>query len=122
MTTTTVATPPYRMLNIETKECNLCKNIGRIEPVEIVPSGGILFECRHPDGTLHEWASFSGLDNLRSVKTDRLRSEEIECPQCNRNGLIKTERLDLKRPDRYSYRISHPDGSYLVKFGFELLV
>lgn len=93
-------------------QCNLCKNPGHTRAVEKVPGGGILYECSHKDGSVCEWARFEGgIDSFKNIKADREISPEIQCPQCGSKGIIKTVRRESNRPDRYSYRISHPDGS-----------
>ena len=100
-----------KIIKTETRACDLCGELGRIEAVELLPGGGTLFECHHADGKMHEWATYDGFQDLRNIKTDRENTPEIECPVCHRQGVVKTERDDAKRPDRYSYRISHPDAS-----------
>lgn len=103
-----------------TKPCDLCGKVGEVVAVEMLPGNGILFECKHDDDgssssssedkKIHEWAAFQSLSSLRNIKIDRGSNPEIKCPKCTEIGVIKTERDDEKRPDRYSYRISHPDG------------
>jgi hypothetical protein len=100
-----------KIVKFETRVCDLCKEIGQVEAVEMLPGNGILFECKHDSGKECEWAVYSeGLGSLRNIKNDRNISAEIECPQCHNLGVIKTERADNTRPDRYRYRISHPNG------------
>lgn len=96
----------------ETIKCPICDRPGKVQAVEGVPGDGILYECIHEDGKVCEWARFEGgLGSFKNIKADRMISPEIECPQCGSKGVIKTERNDNNRPDRYSYRISHPNGS-----------
>ena len=96
---------------MEAVPCRLCSEMGIVRPVEVLPGGGVLFECAHDSGKLCEWAAYEGWGQLRNAKNDRMASPEIqECPKCHEPGVIKTERDDSTRPDRYSYRISHPDG------------
>ena len=99
-----------KIIKTETKACDLCGNMGRVTAVEMLPGGGILFECHHGKRKMHEWAEYKGFEDLRNIKVDRDSSTEMKCPKCSEIGVIKTERDDTKRPDRYSYRISHPDG------------
>ena len=99
-----------KVVKVEIRVCDLCKEVGRVEAVEMLPGGGILFECNHDSGKHCEWAVYEGFENLRNAKTERMLTPEIKCPKCNEMGVVKTERDDSRRPDRYSYRISHPAG------------
>ena len=99
-----------KIIKFETKSCDLCGETGLVEAVEMLPGGGILFECKHDNGKTHEWGEYENIDSYRNIKIDRGNNPEIKCPKCTEIGVIKTEREDPKRPDRYLYRISHPDG------------
>ena len=56
-------------------------------------------------------ADNEGFEDFRNIKTDRENTPEIKCPVCHKQGVVKTERDDENRTDRYSYKILHPNGS-----------
>ena len=41
--------------------CSLCKKPGLVQAVEKVPGNGILYECIHEDGKMHEWQTMKAL-------------------------------------------------------------
>ena len=94
------------------KNCPTCDRECIIEAVEWVPGGGILYQCRHEDGSQpHEYSEYENIDAMRTAKTDQ-PPVVIDCPECHNSGVIRSERddTDRERPDNWKYYIWHPQG------------
>jgi len=90
----------------------MCKRIGLVEAVEIVPGGGILYRSTHDDGKQCQWSEYLNLSAMGEAKTDQ-PPQEIQCPECQQLGIIIAEldESDRMKPDTWNYFVSHPTGS-----------
>jgi hypothetical protein len=98
------------------RDCPICEKEAIIEAVEMVPGQGILYRCKHIDGSTEcEYSEYKDMDAVKTASKDR-PSPELGCPECGKLGIVKAERddSDKTKPDNWKYYISHPRGQCLV--------
>lgn len=94
----------------------MCNKEAIVEAVEMLPGKGVLYRCVHSDGSIPcEYSEYENISSIYDAVKDN-PSPEINCPECNKLGIVKAERddSDKTKPDNWNYYISHPNGECLV--------